>query len=210
MSEPDPRRALEQYRRHASGYDASARRTMDIRRRAVAWLALEAGERVLDVACGTGLSFELLARGVGREGRVVGVELSPAMLALARARVERERLPQVELIEGTMEEARLEGQFDAVLFHYTHDVLQTPRALANIFAHVKPGARVVLAGAKHPPAWLYPLRLLRLWKARPYLTTYRGLGRPWAALEPYVEQMEVRPLLLGTNYVARARARMPA
>ena len=43
----------------------------------------------------------------------------------------------------------------------------------------------VSAGVKHPPAWLFPLRLLRLWKARPYLTTFRGLARPWAALEPY-------------------------
>jgi arsenite methyltransferase len=210
MSDPDPRRAVEKYRRHASGYDASARRTMDIRRRAVAWLELAPGERVLDVACGTGLSFELLAQGVGPAGRVVGVEVSPEMLALARARVERERLPQVQLIEASMEEARLEGWFDAVLFHYTHDVLQTPRALANIFAHVKPGARVAVAGAKHPPAWLYPLRLLRLWNARPYLTTTRGLERPWAGLAPYVEEMKVRPLLLGTNYIARARARMPA
>jgi ubiquinone/menaquinone biosynthesis C-methylase UbiE len=205
MSDPDPRRAVDQYRRHASGYDASARRTMDIRRRAVAWLELAPGDRVLDVACGTGLSFELLARGVGPGGQVVGVEVSPEMLALARARVRREGLAQVVTIEGSMEQARLDGQFDAVLFHYTHDVLQTPRALANIFAHVKPGARVVAAGAKHPPAWLYPLRLLRLWNARPYLTTFRGLDRPWAALEPYVGQMEVRPFLLGTNYIARAR-----
>jgi len=208
MNHPDPRRAVDQYRRHARGYDASARRTMDIRRRAVAWLELAPGGRVLDVACGTGLSLGLLARGVGDGGRVVGVEVSPEMLALARARVQRERLPQVELIEGTMENARLDGWFDAVLFHYTHDVLQTPRALANIFAHLRPGARVVAAGAKHPPAWLYPLRLLRLWKARPYLTTFRGLDRPWATLEPYLGQMEVRPLLLGTNYIARAR--MPA
>jgi arsenite methyltransferase len=205
MSDPDLRRAVDKYRRHASGYDASARRTMDIRRRAVAWLELAPGDRVLDVACGTGLSFDLLARGVGPGGRVVGVEVSPEMLALARARVQREGLPQIVLIESSMEQARLEGQFDAVLFHYTHDVLQTPQALANIFAHVKPGARVVVAGAKHPPAWLYPLRLLRLWKARPYLTTFRGLDRPWAALEPYIGKMEVRPLLLGTNYIARAR-----
>jgi arsenite methyltransferase len=210
MSDPDPRSAVEKYRRHAIGYDASARRTMDIRRRAIAWLELAPGERVLDVACGTGLSFELLARAVGPAGRVLGVEVSPDMLALARARVARERLAQVDLLEGSMEDARLDGQFDAVLFHYTHDVLQTPRALANIFAHAKPGARVAVAGAKHPPAWLFPLRLLRLWNARPYLTTYRGLERPWTPLEPYVEQLQVRPLLLGTNYLARARARMNA
>lgn len=208
-TEPDPRRALEQYRRHAQGYDASARRTMRLRQRAVDWLELAPGERVLDVACGTGLSFPLLAERVGAAGQVVGVELSPEMMRQARARAAQLRA-QMRLIEASMEDAVLEGPFDAVLFNYTHDVLQSPRALANIFAHVKPGARVVAAGVNHPPAWLFPLRLLRLWKARPYLTTFRGLDRPWAPLEAYVEEIEVRPVLFGTNYMARARARMTA
>jgi demethylmenaquinone methyltransferase/2-methoxy-6-polyprenyl-1,4-benzoquinol methylase len=204
MSDPDPRRAVAQYRRHAAGYDASARRMMGIRRRAVALLALAPGDRVLDVACGTGLSFELLAERVGAGGEVVGVELSPEMMRQARARAAR--LPQVRLIEGAMEEAALDGGFDALLFHYTHDVLQSPRALANIFAHARPGARVAVAGVKHPPAWLFPLRLLRLWKARPYLTTYRGLDRPWAPLERFVEGIQVQPVLFGTNYLASGRA----
>lgn len=205
-SDPDPRRALEQYRRHAQGYDASAQRTMALRRRAIDWLELAPGERVLDVACGTGLSLPLLAEQVGAAGEVVGVEMSPEMIEQARARAAR--LPQVRLIEAAMEDAPLAGRFDAVLFNYTHDVLQSPRALANVFAHVRPGARVVAAGVKHPPAWLLPLRLLRLWKARRYLTTFRGLDRPWAPLERYVEAMEVRPVLLNTNYMARARARI--
>ncbi|HEX5092330.1 MAG TPA: methyltransferase domain-containing protein [Burkholderiales bacterium] len=208
MSEPDPRRAVAQYRRHAAGYDASARRTMALRRRAVEWLGLSPGERVLDVACGTGLSLPLLAERVGPAGRVVGVELSPDMIQRARERVAQAGLTQVELVEAPMQDAALEGRFDAVLFNYTHDVLQSPRALARVFAHVRPGARVVSVGVKHPPVWLFPLRLLRLWKARPYLTTFRGLARPWAPLEPYVEGMEIRPLMLNTNYMMRAQARI--
>jgi demethylmenaquinone methyltransferase/2-methoxy-6-polyprenyl-1,4-benzoquinol methylase len=205
MSDPDPRRAVAQYRRHAAGYDASARGTMDIRRRTVALLALAPGERVLDVACGTGLSFALLAEAVGPGGRVVGVEVSPEMMAQARARIARERLAQVALVEGTMEDAALEGMFDAVLFHYTHDVLQSPRALDNIFAHVRPGARIAVAGVKYPPWWLVPARLFRLWKARPYLTTYRGLDRPWAPLERFAEGIRVQPVMFGTNYLAHGR-----
>jgi len=168
-------------------------------------VGLRPGERVLDVACGTGLSLPLLAERVGAAGQVVGVELSPEMLRQARA-----RWPQAVLIEAAMEEAVLEGRFDAVLFNYTHDVLQSPRALANIFAHVRPGARIVAAGVKHPPAWLYPLRLLPLWKARPYLTTFRGLDRPWAQLQPYLDGIQVQPLMFGTNYLAHGRARSDA
>ena len=54
IRDPDPHRAREKYRRHASGYDASARRTMGLRQRAITWLELAPGDRVLDVACGTG------------------------------------------------------------------------------------------------------------------------------------------------------------
>ena len=206
MSDPDPRRAIEQYRRHAPRYDASARRTMDIRRRVVALLALAPGERVLDVACGTGLSFPLLADAVGPSGRVTGVEVSPEMMAQARGRVAAAGWPNVLLIEAPVEAAALEGPYDALLFHYTHDVLQSPVALANVFAHARPGARVAVAGVKHLPRWLYPARLYTLWKARPYLTTYRGLERPWAGLARYVERLDVVPTLLGTNYIASGRA----
>lgn len=210
MSEPDPRVAVEKYRRHAPGYDATAQRTMRIRQQAVQRLQLVLGARVLDVACGTGLSLGSLARGVGAAGRVVGVEVSPEMIAIARSRAAREGWTQVALLEASLEEARLPGPFDAILFHYTHDVLQSRAALANIFAHAAPGARVSVAGIKHPPAWLFPARLYRLIKARPYVTTFRGLDRPWGLLEGYVEGLAVRPTMLGTNYLAWGRARASA
>ncbi|MGH8688588.1 MAG: class I SAM-dependent methyltransferase [Burkholderiales bacterium] len=210
MSDPDSRRALEQYRRHAPGYDASARRTMDIRRRTVALLALAPGERVLDVDCGTGLSFPLLAEAVGPSGRVTGVEVSPEMAAQARARVAAAGWTNVSVVEASVESATLEGLYDALLFHYTHDVLQSPTALARVFAHARRGARVAVAGVKHLPRWLYPARLYTLWKARPYLTTFRGLERPWVGLDPYVEGLEVTPVRLGTNYIASGRVRVSA
>jgi demethylmenaquinone methyltransferase/2-methoxy-6-polyprenyl-1,4-benzoquinol methylase len=210
MSDPDPRQAVEKYRRHAAGYDASARRTMRIRQEAVGRLQLAPGARVLDVACGTGLSLGLLAQAVGDRGAVVGVEVSPEMLALARARAQRQGWTQVVLLESSLEQARLAGPFDAVLFHYTHDVLQSPPALQNIFAQVRPGARVAVAGIKHPPLWLFPARLYRLLKARPYVTTFRGLDRPWGLLARHLEDLEIQPRMLGTNYLAWGRARASA
>ena len=65
MSGPDAAQAIEKYRRHAAGYDATAARTMPLRRRTIDLLDLRAGDVVLDVACGTGLSFPLLRDRVG-------------------------------------------------------------------------------------------------------------------------------------------------
>lgn len=180
---------------------------MALRRQVVAMLALVPGETVIDIACGTGLSLPLLAEAVGPNGHVIGVEVSPEMLAKAHARVAQGGWANVRLIEASAEQADLGAQFDAALFNYTHDVLQSPPALQRIFSHARPGARIAIAGIKHPSNWLYPLRLYRLLKARPYVTTFAGLDRPWELLERYVEGMQVTPVMLGTNYLARCRAR---
>lgn len=200
--QPDPDLAVAKYRRHAAGYDASARRTMALRREVVGMLALRPGETVIDVACGTGLSLPLLWEAVGPSGRVIGIEVSPDMMAIARARCADAGWRNVSLIEGAMEEADAGVTFDAALFNYTHDVLQSPGALERIFSFAKPGARIAIAGIKHPPRWLFPLRLYRLLKARPYVTTLSGLDRPWRLIEPRLANLRVRSTLLGTNYLA--------
>jgi ubiquinone/menaquinone biosynthesis C-methylase UbiE len=59
------------------------------RRRAIERPWLEPGDSVLDVACGTGANFPLLLDHVGPAGRVVGVDLSPDVLAIAMEGVRR-------------------------------------------------------------------------------------------------------------------------
>ena len=63
-------------------------------------LQLKPGDVVLDVGCGTGLNFPLLARAVGPSGLVIGLDRSPQMLAVARRRVAREGLTTVRLLEA--------------------------------------------------------------------------------------------------------------
>lgn len=208
MAGPDPRRAIERYRAHAAGYDASAARTLPLRRRTIAALALAPGQIVLDVACGTGLSFPLLEQGVGPGGQVVGVELSPDMLALARARCVREGWRNVTLVESAMESAEIPAGVDAVLLNFAHDVLRSPPALERIFAAARPGARVAVAGMKLAPWWLAPVNLVVLAKARPYMTTVAGLGRPWSLLAAYLDHFEWTPALFHTGYIGWGRARM--
>jgi len=205
--EPNAASAIERYRAHAEGYDASAARTMRLRRRTIAALKLGRGDAVLDVACGTGLSFPLLVAAVGREGRVTGVELSPDMARRARDRIASAGWSNVMLIEAAAEDAALAGPFDAVLFNFTHDVLQSPAALARLFAVVAPGARVAASGSKLLPRWLAPANVLVRRMNGPYLTTFTGLRRPWRHLAEYVPDLAVRTALWGAGYVAYGRYR---
>lgn len=203
-SAPDRSAALEHYRELAPQYDASCRWVVGMRRRALELLAPGAGEVVFDVACGTGPMLAELARRVGPRGHVVGIEQSPEMMALARERVRCEGIgPTVTLIQGSVEEVRLERRADALLFFYTHDVFQSAAALDNLFRIVRRGARVVAAGARFLPWWWgAPLNAWTMLRARRYLTTYRGLGRPWRHLERHCPDFHpVASNFAGTSYL---------
>lgn len=202
MSAPDASRSIAHYAELARGYDRSCRLVMPLRHEAVAALRLEPGQSVLDVACGTGLSLPLLADRVGRQGRVVGVEHSPAMMDLARARADELRCAEVTLLEESVEAAPLPPRsLDAVLFHFTHDVLQSPAAIRNVLSALRPGARVVVAGTKLTSWWFAPVNLWVLWRARRYLTTYAGLDAPWRLLAPHVPDLQIAPRLFDTAYL---------
>jgi hypothetical protein len=126
------------------------------------------------------------------------------MISQARARVADRGWDNVTLIEASAEEAAIEAAADAALFCFVHDVLQSPRAVANVVAHLKPGARVAGAGAKLAGGWSPIVNYFVRRSARPYMTTFRGLDRPWRELERYTGAFDVRSLALGGAYVASA------
>lgn len=205
MAGPTNRASIEKYRLRAAGYDATTRFTQPIRHRAIRMLALQPGETVIDVGCGTGLSFEPLLQQVGPAGRVIGIEQSPDMMRQARARAARERWSNVTLLESAAEEAAIGARADAFLFFYTHDILRTPEALANLMAAAAPGARVAVAGVKYYPWWLAPANLHVWVKNWLYNARPSGLRRPWDLLERYVP-LRVEPTLFGRGYLAFGRA----
>ena len=100
------------------------------------------GDRVLDVATGTGMvAAELLARA---DCTVVAIDQSAAMLSRARSRFAGESSGRVELLEGEAEQLPFpDGSFDALTFtyllRYVDDPAATVRELARV---VRPGGRV--------------------------------------------------------------------
>jgi SAM-dependent methyltransferase len=199
---PDRRQAEERYRRLAPRYDRSTALGARYRRRAVDLLALRPGARVLDVACGTGVNFELIESAVGPRGAIIGVDLSAEMLAQARRRVERERWRNVTLLQGAVEEVELPSGFDAALFSLTHDVLQSGAAVERVVAALRPGGRAAAFGGKWAPSALLPVNAAVWLVSRRYVTTFSGFDRPWRELERLLPDLFVRPVALGAAYLA--------
>jgi SAM-dependent methyltransferase len=199
---PDRDAALAQYQRRARVYDLELAAFEAIRRAALRRLAPRRGETVIDVGCGTGLSLPLLREAVGARGRVVGVEQSPEMLALARRRAEAHRWRNVELVGAPVETADWPWPGDAALFHFTHDVLQRADAVANALAHLKRGARVVASGLRWAPRWAVAVNAAVYVAARRSVTTLDGLDRPWALLEQRLGPMRVTTSWLRAVYIA--------
>lgn len=187
LGAPDRAFSLAAYRDLANGYDLRCRRVEPLRRLAIALLALRPGDTVYDVASGTGLSHPLLTEQVGAAGWVVAIEQSPQMAGLARLR----GLANVEHVVAPAEAAPLARRADALLFHYTHDVLRSPEALAHLFAHTAPGARVAVAGFTLPDGWAAVLNPWHRWRNWGYLSTFEGAQRPWSLLEKYVPDFTV-------------------
>lgn len=202
QAEPNAAEAIAQYRRAAPGYDRHMRSYRRWQYRAIDALGLANGDTIIDVACGTGLNFPPLEERIGEAGRIVGVDLSPEMLEIARGRVLAEGWDNVTLIEASVEEAALEFAADAALFSFAHDVLQSSRAVANVVAHLRPGARVSSVGAKYGARWNVLVNFFVRRAARPYVTTFDGLDRPWRELDRYTSGMPSKDLALGGAYVA--------
>jgi len=204
MSSTSPNElSIARYRARAAGYDASAQRTMPLRRRTIDLLRLQPGDVVLDVGAGTGLSYAWLRDGVGPTGRVLAFEQSPEMFEQARRRVEREGWRNVWHVCVSAEGVALPQPADAVLFNYTHDILRAPQAVANIVRQLKPGARIAIAGMKFFPWWTGPLNLLPWLKNRPYNARPADLWHPWDRIEAHCDGFERWSTQFGMGYIAR-------
>ena len=107
-------------------------------------LALAAGEHVLDIGVGPGLLSRAMASAVGREGRVCGIDLSRAMLAMAAKRCDEQEWVEFR----TADAAQLpypDDSFNAAVstqvYEYVSDI---PGALRELHRVLRPGGRAVI------------------------------------------------------------------
>jgi SAM-dependent methyltransferase len=207
---PDPAEARRRYARLAASYGRRGRWIERMRGVAVRRLELRPGDHVLDIGCGTGLSFAQLVEAVGPTGRVTGVDVSDEMAALARTRISDAGWGNVEVVVGEAATARLPQDVDGALFFLTHDLVRSAPVVDHVTSACRRGARVVAFGGKAPPRWNWPLHWWVHRTAGRYITTFDGFDRPWSHLEPRLDDFVARDLALGAFYLGSGRVRQSA
>ena len=108
---------------------------------------LNAGERVLDLGSGAGTDSLVAAQMVGEQGHVTGIDMTPAMLAKARAAAAEMGLPNVEFVEGEGERLPFPDEsFDVVVSNGVIDLIPDKDAVfAELHRVLVPGGRMQLA-----------------------------------------------------------------
>jgi ubiquinone/menaquinone biosynthesis C-methylase UbiE len=153
-----------------------------LRRQLVDELSPRPGDRVLDVATGTGEILPYLASRVGETGRVVGLDFSGGMLARARQRTER--LPRVELVQADAAKLPFEdASFDLVLSTYALScIADVGPVIAEMVRVTAPAGRIGVAEAS-TVNWRIPVvNRVATAVASPFNTWY-----PRRDLAPFLE-----------------------
>jgi len=105
---------------------------------------IRAGERVVDVGCGAGIDSLIAARMVGPTGYVIGVDMTPSMLAKARRSAAEANLSNVEFLEGYGESLPVPDNWaDVVISNGVLNLMPDKAAALKEMARVlKPGGRL--------------------------------------------------------------------
>jgi demethylmenaquinone methyltransferase/2-methoxy-6-polyprenyl-1,4-benzoquinol methylase len=208
-------RLIQTYRKKAKHYDITSRLypvpgypQQAQRLRAVQALGLRPGDSVVDIACGTGLNFPLIQEAIGPGGRIVGVDLTDAMLARAQDRIAANGWSNVSLVQADAAGFDFPTGIDGILSTYA--LSQVP-GCAQVIAHgaaaLSAGGRWAVLDLKVPgntPGWLAQLGTAIV---RPFASIDEWImRRPWEAIRAAMQEELVdvswTELFFGTAFLA--------
>jgi ubiquinone/menaquinone biosynthesis C-methylase UbiE len=205
---------IEAYRKRAGHYDKTSRLYWAFgpqrahRRKAVQALGLRPGDSVVEIGCGTGLNFPLIEQAVGPEGRIVGVDLTDAMLAQAQHRIEANGWRNVSLVQAEAAEFEFPTGVDGILATYAHALLpECSQVIAHGAAALSAGGRWVVLDVKVPdntPRWLAQLGIATVGR---FVSLEEWIvRRPWeeirSAMQDTLADLSWTELFFGIAYLA--------
>jgi ubiquinone/menaquinone biosynthesis C-methylase UbiE len=134
-------------------FEGESREVSVQRERIVEALAVSSGMTVADIGAGTGLFLPDFDRGVGSEGRVYAVEISPKFLEHLRERSKREDLARVEVVEALEDSVALPAaSVDLAFVCDTYHHFEYPQStLESLYTAIRPGGFLVILDFERIP-----------------------------------------------------------
>jgi ubiquinone/menaquinone biosynthesis C-methylase UbiE len=203
-------RLIALYQKQAKDYDQRGIHGLDaFRREAVRRLYLKRGDLVVDLGCGTGLNFPWLQQVVGPQGRIIGVDLTDAMLEQARRRVATAGWKNVELVQADAASYAFPAQVNGILSTFALTFLpQAQLVIQNGCRALAPLGRWVvldMAWLRAWPVWFHPL-LFFLRLSRYGITGEVVRRRPWqtvwSTMQQSLVEVERQSFWMGFFYLA--------
>ncbi len=185
-------------------YDIGATGSGRPRREAVAQLRLEAGDVVLDLACGTGLNFPFVEAGIGSEGLLIGLDHSTGMLDKARRRIQRNNWRNVHVIHADARNLSIDLIREQATVHQVDKVLCTlgftvipdwEAVFDRSYTLLKPGGRYAIMD------WYVKKRNPFSWFLNS-ISQGDVSRRTWACLEQKTGDYSYRTFIGGNVFVA--------
>ncbi len=210
-------RLIALYQKQAKDYDQSGIQGLDaLRRAAVKRLDLKRGDLVVDIGCGTGLNFPWLQEAIGPEGRIIGVDLTDAMLEQARRRVAKAGWKNVELVQADAASYAFPAQVNGMLATFALTFIpQAQLVIQNGCRALAPSGRWVVLDMAWPaawPVWFHPL-LFFLHLSRYGITGEVVRRRPWqtvwSTMQQSLAEVERQPFWMGFFYLAWGKQPQP-
>jgi demethylmenaquinone methyltransferase/2-methoxy-6-polyprenyl-1,4-benzoquinol methylase len=213
-------RIVNLYRKRADNYDFTANLYYLIgypewkyRRWTIDRLNLERGDTVLEIGCGTGLNFGLVEDKIGPTGKLIGIDLTDAMLAQAHTRIEREGWDNVELIHQDAAMYEFPSNLDGIYSTFALSLVpEAPEIIRRSAQSLKSAGHWSLLDFQIPGSWPEWLVSAMLFLIKPFTPTEDWITRkPWPEIQTAMGNALRQPVketyYLGITYLMSGRSK---
>jgi len=175
---------------------------------AVEALVLQPGDTVIEIGCGTGMNFPLLEEKVGPEGKIIGVDISEAMLRRAKKRINVAGWNNIELVISSADRYAFPEEVGGIVAtgvltyepDYDKVIERGTKALAL-------GKRWVVFDYKMPTGWFRHFVPLFVWIFRSFGISMALFERtPWESIKRHLHNPKLEEFYFGLIFIASGEA----
>lgn len=199
------------YRERAGSYDIAANlyyligfREVKYREMAISALRLKPGGTVVEIGCGTGLNFQYVLQSIGKTGRLIGVDLTDAMLEKAKSRVEKNGWGNVHLVQSDAAKYAFSSGINGIYSTFALTLVPEYEEIIERASHaLAAGGRFVVLDLRKPER--YPTWIIKLGVAitRPFgVSLDLAERKPWEIMKKYFSNVTVTGIFGGFAYIA--------